>query len=222
MTNDPDQRQHKRAAGTPEPGLPETPPSAGSGDPLNAAEQVSIHPGSRQPSGDLATLREDIAALRELVEKRLSRDKVKEEAFDRLYEELDRVKRHAALLDNKSLYIDLILLYDRMNAACDLPTRETIEVVCSLRDGLKEILLRRDLHPISTGNERFDPRCQTAVSTETTVSPEEDGKVIRIIREGFACGDLIIRPQEVVVARFQPPTHEDHPSGPSKKGKEKS
>jgi len=220
MTNDPDHGQQERALRTPDLGVPKPPSSGDSGDPLNAAEQVSSHPASTQPSGDLATLREDVAALRELVEKRLSRDKVKEEAFDRLYEELDRVKRHAALLDNKPLYIDLILLYDRMDAASDLATGESAQLVFSLREELKEILLRRDLHPISTGDDSFDPRLQRAVSTEVAVSPEEDGKVIRIIREGFSCGELVIRPQEVVVARFQPSTPKEHPRGPSKKDKE--
>jgi hypothetical protein len=106
MTNDPEQDQDKRAAATSSDlGVPKTPPSV---DPLNAAEEVSSRPASTQPSGDLAALREDVAALRELIAKRLSRDKVKEEAFDRLYEELDRLKRHAAVLDNKSLYIDLV------------------------------------------------------------------------------------------------------------------
>jgi molecular chaperone GrpE (heat shock protein) len=219
MTNDPEEDQESSAAGTSNPCVPSAPPSV---EPPNGAKQVLSHPAGTPPSSELEALRQDVIAIRELVDKRLSRDEVKEEAFDRLYEELDRLKRHTAILDNQSLYIDLILLYDRMNAACENAAREPGHVAFSLREELREILLRRDLHLIPTGNDFFDPRTQRAISTEATVSSEEDGKVLRVIREGFSCGELVIRPQEVVVARFRPPTPKDQPGDLSTKDKEES
>jgi molecular chaperone GrpE (heat shock protein) len=212
VENSADQRPEAAASATP-----------GSAESPNEPQGVSMPSASVKPSSDLEALRQDVAGIRELIEMRLSRDRAKEEAFDRLYEELDRIKRHAAVLDNKPLYIDLMLLYDRMGVACEQATHaseEPGEVVRSLREELKEILTRRDLHLISTVDDCFDRRLQRAVSTEVCISQEQDGKVLRVLREGFSCGELVIRPQEVVIARYRPSPAADQPCGQSPNDKE--
>jgi molecular chaperone GrpE len=187
------------------------PESQSSTDPVLSPEHISVHSDSAPTPSELKNLHLNMTVIRELVEKRLSSDEVKDEAFHRLYEELDKIKQHTAVLDNKPLYIDIILLYDRMDAACEHARGEPSQVLSSLREEVKEILLRRSIHRISTGHEIFDPRTQRAVSTETCLSPEEDRKVLRVLREGFSCGELVIRPQEVVIARFNPKAPDAQP-----------
>jgi molecular chaperone GrpE len=217
MTNDTKENQESPLAETSGLSIPKTPTSDGG---VHQPGYTSS-PRAAAHSSELENLRQDIAAIRELIQKRLSHDKVKEEAFDRLYAELERLKRHSAVLDNKSFYIDLILLYDRMDAACEHAVGELGQVILSLREELKEILLRRDVHRISTGHDLFEPRFQRAVSTKKVVSQEKDGRVISVLREGFICGELVIRPQEVVLGRFSSaPTTDEHADGTTKSNKE--
>lgn len=192
---------------------------------LKDSEAVPPHPGStpvtadtearisaeteaaseaKSPLPELDALRNTLAEIHELIERRLSRDTAKEEAFNYLYAELEGLKRRAALLDLKPLYIDLILLYDRMDSACRNTGGTPEPLISSLRDELKEVLFRRDIQLIGTGDGTFNPRLQRAVGVEPAVTQEGDGKVLRILRDGFACEQLIIRPQEVVIARFDP------------------
>lgn len=148
-------------------------------------------------------LAKDVARMRELISKRLSTDEVKNQAFERLYGELDRLKRHVSVLDNRPLYLDLFLLDDRLRANL----RESSEpqpLIESIGDELREILLRRGISQISLHEDTFDPRYQHAVLVENVDCAEQDRKVLRTVREGFTCGGVVLRPQEVVVGRFSP------------------
>ena len=150
-------------------------------------------------------LAKDVAEMRELISERLSTDDVKNKAFERLYGELDRLKRHVSVLDNRPLYLDLFLLDDRLRANLREST-EPQPLIESLGDELREILLRRGIHLISLHEDTFDPRFQQAVLVENVDCQEKDHKVLRTVREGFACGGVVLRPQEVVVGRFSPTT----------------
>ena len=166
----------------------------------------------------LAALSQEVARVRELIEKRLSAAEASKSAFDRLYEELDRQKKHSAVLDNRPLYIDLILLADRMESLLGQASEPTPPLI-SLRDELRQILYRRDIHLISTVDDTFDPRFQQAVRAEDVHAHGKAGCVLRTLREGYLCGDIVLRPQEVVVGRKartpttrQPPTTPDETS----------
>lgn len=152
------------------------------------------------------SLHRELADIRELIDQRLSRDKVNEEAFDRLYRELDCAKRNATVLEHKSLFIDLILLYDRMTAASEGGSAEASswrDVVLSLRDELVEVLKRRDIEPIKVPSGIYDPRYQKVVRIEAAETAAEDGKVLEVLREGFCSGETVIRPQEIVLVRVK-------------------
>ena len=146
----------------------------------------------------------ELAQIRDMMEKRLSRDKTKEEAFERLYQELDALKRNKAFEDYRSLFIDLVLLYDRIQLAkvdLEAPLSDILE---SLQEELKEILSRREIEPIIGAPAFFDPAFQRAVSTEIVEIAQLDGKVIRVLRGGFTYKGTVLRPEEVVVGRYQP------------------
>ena len=84
------------------------------------AEQVDETPsvlqdgGPRQVLDALSDLATDLSSLKRTVEDRLSYDKAKEEAFDRLYADLENLKKNAAFEQIRPLYMDLILLFDRI------------------------------------------------------------------------------------------------------------
>lgn len=152
---------------------------------------------------ELREVASGVADVRRLVAERLSADEAKNEAFERLYKELDREKKHAQVLDSRSLYLDLLLFRDRLETAVRDASVEQQPLVESLLEELDQVLMRRDIRPVPLGGDRFDSRYQFAVSSEAVDSAEEDGAVLRTLRGGFTCGDIVLRPQEVVVGRLK-------------------
>ncbi len=55
--------------------------------------------------------------------------------------------------------------------------------------------------PIDSVDARFDPALHEAVSTVPAATPEQDGKVIGVVRQGYRIGDEVLRPAAVAVAK---------------------
>jgi molecular chaperone GrpE len=55
--------------------------------------------------------------------------------------------------------------------------------------------------PIDSADARFDPALHEAVSTVPAATPEQDGKVIGVVRQGYRIGDEVLRPAAVAVAK---------------------
>ncbi|MEO8077950.1 MAG: nucleotide exchange factor GrpE [Acidobacteriota bacterium] len=47
----------------------------------------------------------------------------------------------------------------------------------------------------------FDPLVHEAVSTVPAASPDQDGQVVGVVREGYRIGDEVLRPASVAVAK---------------------
>ena len=139
-----------------------------------------------------------------MIEGRLKYDKTKEDAFNRLYGELDELKKNKAFEDIRPLYIDLILLYDRINESNNDNDCKNCELLDSIKEELIEILSRRNIELIPQNNEPFfDPTLQRIVNTVPVEILELDGKVITILRCGFTFKGRVLRPQEVVVGKYR-------------------
>jgi molecular chaperone GrpE len=54
---------------------------------------------------------------------------------------------------------------------------------------------------IAVEGQPFDPLRHEAVSTVPVASPDEDGRVVGVIRHGYTVGDDILRPASVAVAK---------------------
>ena len=57
------------------------------------------------------------------------------------------------------------------------------------------------VRPIDSGDSRFDPALHEAVSTVPASSPDQDGMVVGVIRQGYRIGDDVLRPAAVAVAK---------------------
>lgn len=55
--------------------------------------------------------------------------------------------------------------------------------------------------PIDSTDTRFDPLLHEAISTVPAVSPDQDGMVVGVIRQGYRIGDDVLRPAAVAVAK---------------------
>jgi molecular chaperone GrpE len=54
---------------------------------------------------------------------------------------------------------------------------------------------------IETADATFDPLVHEAISTVPAVSPDQDGRVVGVVRHGYTIGDDVLRPASVAVAK---------------------
>jgi molecular chaperone GrpE len=55
--------------------------------------------------------------------------------------------------------------------------------------------------PIDSTDTQFDPLLHEAISTVPAASPDQDGMVVGVIRQGYRIGDDVLRPAAVAVAK---------------------
>ena len=54
---------------------------------------------------------------------------------------------------------------------------------------------------IETAGASFDPLVHEAVTTVPAASPDQDGRVVGVVRHGYTIGDDVLRPASVAVAK---------------------
>jgi molecular chaperone GrpE len=158
--------------------------------------------------GTLTEISAELSALNSTIENRFRYDKVKEEAFERLYAELESVKRDSTFEAIRPLYSDLILLFDRIeNTRTELSSSTSegsnlAHLLGTLSDELLEILYRREVEVIQTDLSIFDPTVQRAIGTEPISVEAENNQVVRVVRRGFKYRDRVLRAEEVIVKKL--------------------
>jgi molecular chaperone GrpE len=145
---------------------------------------------------DVQELREQNAQLEDRYKRALAdldnyRKRTARETERRITEERDRIERD--WLDA----VDAVERALRMEMAPENPVAEGLRHVLEQMDA---ILARHGVRRIGAAGEQFDPDRHEAVSVvETDEVP--DRTVMEVARSGFAAGDRVIRPAQVVVAR---------------------
>ncbi|WP_124726335.1 nucleotide exchange factor GrpE [Staphylospora marina] len=158
----------------------------------------------------LSALQQNFSSLLQVVTNRLSYDKTKEAAFNRLYQEMEELKQDQELNQLRPLYIDLILLIDRMNniyndkLEAGNQNPELVSILQTLSHEVLEILYRRGVELIVAPGSKFDPKIQQVVEVIPTNNPAEDNQVVHMVRHGFRYKDVVLRPEEVVIKKYQP------------------
>lgn len=162
----------------------------------------------------LVDVEKNTILIAKILSERLSYDQTKESAFDRLYSELDALKRNAAFEEKKHLFVDLILFYDRLELYKGNDSSFD-DIFDSLQNELKEILLRCSIEQIIVSGDSFEPSLQQIVGSHPVTDPEKDNQIVQIVRQGFVYKGAVIRPQEVLVGNYLIPSEnisEDHTS----------
>ncbi len=154
-------------------------------------------------SQKIDTLQKNILTVTDILKQRLSYDQTKEKAFEYLYSELDSLKRNQNFEDNKNLFADLILFFDRLEQYGQQNENSNHNEFTSLKEELLEIFGRRDIEQINAGDNSFSSSLQQAITTKIVDSAENDKRVIRVLRQGFTHHDKVIRPQEVILGRYK-------------------
>lgn len=188
--------------GTPERSAEPPLPAGQLGEPNEPSAQAV---GPADDGDGLTALGAEIAAVRSLLEERLRYDATKEEAFQRLYEDLEQFRGEASFVQTRPLYLDLVLLLDRLHGSVE-PWREhspqVADFLVSLEDEVEEILARRGVLPLSASGRSFDPAQHRVIQIEETEDPAEHNSIARVVRRGYEWNDRLLRAEEVVVRRL--------------------
>jgi hypothetical protein len=147
--------------------------------------------------------------------------------FDALHAELKSYK-DAFLLESllRPVIRDLIMLFDDISEVhrqlhVALATHEKRGGLCGgelilfesvlapvghlehNRDVILEILERLDVTRVPSNTGKLDKRVQKAVSVELVEDPEQDQQVVKIVKAGFQWKERLIRPEEVIIKKWQ-------------------
>jgi molecular chaperone GrpE (heat shock protein) len=152
---------------------------------------------------------DDLRVLRQEFEARIRHDDSKERAFQRLYNELDDLKRNANDEALRPMYLDIILLLDRIHKLED----ETIEhpnanpdvhdILDTLSQEVLEVLARRGVELIQPSSKIFEKSNQRVVGTVQSSDQKKENHIDRVTRSGFVCNGLLIRPTDVIIYVYQ-------------------
>lgn len=182
-------------------------------NPKKQAKEINRKPSDRQQQqvlSALSTLQSNFSSLLQVISNRLRYDKTKEVAFDRLYQEMEELKQDQELNQLRPLYIDLILLIDRMNSIYndkyDSETKNTelVEALQTISHEVLEILYRRGVELIVSTSNLFDAKIQQVVEVIPTTNLTEDNQIVQVIRHGFKYKEVVLRPEEVIIKKYQP------------------
>ena len=152
-------------------------------------------------------LSSQLQELKAMIESRIAYDETKEEAFQRLYREFDELKQTSLNESVRPFLFDLMLLHDRVSkrlsdggAPEELSDCESF--VSSILEEVEEVLSRQGIERVPRVDSEFEPRTQKIIGSVESETQAKDGHVVEVVRNGFVAHGKVIRPQEVIVARF--------------------
>lgn len=171
-------------------------------------EQPFEQPAGRPVgSPEVAQLAQEVAALRDLFQRRLLEDQARQRMYDELYRQLEFARQ--GLVDQfvAPLAREILLVVDRIDALTGQgPGGETggdsgddAGNLGSVREELLEILHRRGLREVDARGQEFDPRVHEAVARVPVEPGDQVGRVVEVRRPGYALADRLLRPAQVAV-----------------------
>ena len=131
-----------------------------------------------------------------------------EDRYKRALADLDNYRKRSAreiqrqVQDARQAVIgDWLEVVDSVERALRMePRTECVEGLQAVLDQMEAVLAREEVQRIGTAGDRFDPERHEAVAVQPSADVP-DRTVLAVERSGFAIGDRVIRPAEVVVAR---------------------
>jgi molecular chaperone GrpE len=187
-------------------GRPEAEDSGGDQERMGAASsRVSIADGGRADQPSAADERGDAASQADELTAELARI---EDRYRRALADLDNYRKRAAReagrqIDDlrESMLVDWLDAVDSVERAIQMeptgPCRDGLEAVLGQMDA---VLRRQGAQRVGAAGERFDPERHDAIAVRAA-DEVPDQTVVEVSRSGFALGDRVIRPAQVVVAR---------------------
>jgi len=106
----------------------------------------------------------------------------------------------------REVIADLLEVLDNLDRAIDAagktaPSDALLQGVEMVQRQFLSKLESLGVKRINSDGAHFDPLKHEAVSTVPAAKPEDDGRVVGIVRHGYTIGDEVLRPASVAVAK---------------------
>lgn len=139
-------------------------------------------------------VREEVAQLRDLFQRRLIDDKSKNALIESIQEQSRAVSDALRYRQLESLVKEVLLALDRLKSAAPSP-----DLITSVVEELLEVFFRRDLSEVDDSG-AFDPRVHQIVDTVRASEQFPANSIVAVARKGYLLGDRLLRPAQVTVA----------------------
>lgn len=146
----------------------------------------------------LVAIENGLAQLTDLFRRRLYEDRDKKRAFDALYGQLETMQRALRGEFDLPLLREVFLVIDRLDGQGD------VDFVESLRSELMEILRRHGVEEVASSG-HFDPSIHEAIEQREVAGAEDEGRVVAVLRRGFAREGRLLRAAQVAVGYTRDP-----------------
>jgi molecular chaperone GrpE len=131
-----------------------------------------------------------------------------EDRYKRALADLDNYRKRAAReIETRVAAAQEAIIGDWLDVVDSLERAMQLEANGPCREGLSavleqtnSVLAREGVHRIGAPGERFDPDRHAAIAVQDSAEAT-DQTILAVQRSGFALGDRVIRPAQVVVAR---------------------
>jgi molecular chaperone GrpE (heat shock protein) len=150
-----------------------------------------------------------LAELRRLFEEKIRDDVTKGDLFEKLYSDMANYRDDFVFANiTRRVLTDLIRLFDRVDALIGegaivhLQREDILDHVRSFRGEILQSLRRQEVSIIDDGPASFDDTVQEAVEVAAVPRREDDQKVLAVVHRGFRHRGRLLRPERVVVGRF--------------------
>ena len=159
----------------------------------------------------LTPMQTQLEHLHDLFQEKIREDDGQRQLFERLMNELDEYRQDFIYSHITSrIFRELIQLYDTLEQtlqpdAVEVATRAALlSRLSSFRQQVLRTLQRQEVELLeSVPGEPFDEGTQEAIDVRPVARPEEDGTVVEIVRRGFRYKERLLRPEWVIVGRYQ-------------------
>ena len=131
-----------------------------------------------------------------------------ENRYKRALADLDNYRKRAAremesrvAAAQEAIIRDWLSVVDSLERALQMEANEPCRAgLAAVLGQVDSVLAGEGVHRIGAPGERFDPEGHEAIAVQAS-SQAPDHTVLAVQRSGFALGDRVIRPAQVVVAR---------------------
>jgi molecular chaperone GrpE len=180
--------------------------------PAEGSEGVAAGVMSLIDPSELARIWERLDELRALFDTRMTEAEQHQQWVAQLVSQLGEYRNDFVFKNiTGRIFRDLIQLYDTFGQTLDAAARREINeenMIARLRNMQRQVMKILDRqgveHFTSITHTRFDESEQEAIGVQPVDRPEDDGIVLEFARCGFRYGTRLLRPESVIVGRYEP------------------
>jgi len=180
--------------------------------PLQQAAEQPERKGEPNAATALAQLEQRLSAEQQKAEECLDLLRRTQADFVNYRRRMNQEQAEGRIAAQSALLSHLLPVLDDLGRALgaappELATHPWVQGLFLVARRLTTLLDQLGVRQIGTPGERFDPRWHEAITTETRTDVPE-GTILHVAQPGYALGERVIRPAQVIVARAPSPVSE--------------